>query len=739
MVGLALAGNNLTGWIAPELGDLDRLVYLHIDRNGLSGPLPPELAGATRLTSLRVGGNALSGPLPRPLLALSLEEFHYADTGLCVPPYETFRDWLGGIASHAGTGVECAPPTDREILARLYETTDGPNWANRTNWLTAAPLDEWYGVTADAGGRVRDLTLDFNELDGVLPAALGGLSHLRSLVLVGNGLAGLLPPELGQLRRLETLRLGSNRLVGTIPPEIGNASSLQVLNLSNNRLTGAVPGELGQLADLVALNLQLNALSGALPPELGNLTRLRYLRLHRNILLGPIPAGLLRLELEEFTFEDNADLCAPGTARFVAWLGRIDDARGGYCNADDAAVLERLYEAAGGTDWTRSDGWPAGQPLGDWYGVATDTIGYVRELDLTGNGLVGRLPSGLGELARLTSLRIGGNALSGPLPLSLTQLRLREFRYSGTELCVPPGGRLREWLGTVSSHEGTGLECAASDDRAVLETLYRSLDGPNWNRRDGWLTDAPLGDWAGVNVDGEGRVVGLRLNSNHLSGRLPAEVGNLSGLRRLYLSGNSLVGPIPAAIGNLSRLEELYLTFNPLDGEIPAEIGKLSNLRLLDLASTKGLRGSIPAELGALGKLEDLNLHFNRLGGTVPPELGNLRNLKNLDLRWNTLDGRIPRELGRLANLGYLALRENLLTGKIPRELGRLSSLETLDLRQNDLTGVIPAEIGNLSRLRNLILSQNLHEHVQLPPGPGRKRGGVDGVPRKIPAPLGRR
>ena len=757
VVGLTLSRNNLTGRVPPEVGDLDRLRHLHIDHNVLSGPLPPDLADATGLTSLRISDNPLSGPLPRSLLALSLREFRYADTGLCVPPYERFRDWLSEIAAHAGTGVECASLTDREILVRLYEATDGPNWDNNTNWLTEAPLNRWHGVTTDAGGRVQRLDLGFNGLHGVVPPELGGLSNLQYLYLGTDdrGLTGRIPPELGQLRLLRDLSLAHNGLVGPIPPEIGNASSLRYLRLENNHLTGAIPRELGRLTRLESLSLQLNTLSGELPHALGDLARLQYLELHRNLLLGPVPASLLRLDLRRFRFEDNLGLCAPGTARFVSWLGRMDDTKGGYCNADAAAVLEQLHESAGGAGWTRADGWLAGLPLDGWYGVVTDSLGYVRELDLGRNGLAGTLPSTLGDLSGLTTLRIGGNTLSGPLPLSLTQLTIRELHYSDTSLCAPVDGGFQEWLSGVSSHEGTGLECEARDDRAVLETLYRSLGGPDWNRSTGWLTDAPLGDWHGVWVDGEGRVVGLWLSTNNLSGRIPAELGNLSRLRNLYLDGNAIVGPIPSAIGKLSQLEELSLTFNPLSGEIPPEIGKLSNLKVLNLASTKGLGGSIPAELGDLAKLEklslndnlltgrippelgnlsnlrllvlyrnaltgelppsigelsqleNLSLQFNRLSGTIPPTLGNLRNVTNLDLRWNTLSGRIPRELGRLANVEYLALLQNLLTGKIPRELGNLSRVRSLTLAENDLTGVIPAEIGNLSRLQTLLLEQN--------------------------------
>ena len=756
VIGLALANNNLAGWIPPDVGDLDRLRYLHVDHNQLNGPLPPELAGPTDLRSLRVSGNLLSGALPRSLLELPLEEFHYADTGLCVPPYDTFRDWLGGIASHAGTGVECAPLTDRDILVRLYEATDGPNWENNTNWLSEAPLNQWYGVTTNSGGRVRRLDLAFNGLHGVVPPELGGLSNLQVLHLptADRGLTGSIPPELGQLRQLERLDLGHNGLTGPIPPELGNASSLQVLSLENNHLTGAIPPELGRLTRLEELALQLNTLSGELPPVLGELTRLRYVRLHRNHLSGPVPASLLRVDLRRFTFERNLGLCAPGTTRFLSWLGRMDDTNGGYCNTADAAALERLHETAGGAGWTRSDGWLAGQPLSDWHGVVTDSLGYVRELDLSRNGLVGSLPLTLGDLSGLTSLRVGGNALSGPLPLSLTEIPLRELHYSDTSLCAPVDGGFQEWLNAVSSHEGTGLDCAASNDRAVLETFYRALDGPNWTRSSGWLTDAGLGNWWGVDVDSDGRVVRLSLNGNNLAGRIPAEIGNLSRLRTLFLASNSIAGPIPAAIGRLSRLEDLSLEFNPLGGDIPAEIGNLSNLRYLRLEANS-LRGSIPPELGQLDKLEELRLsnneltggippelgnlasvrllglnrnaltgevpaslgelpqlenlllHTNRLSGEIPPTLGNLANVTNLDFSVNLLGGKIPRELGRLANLKYLRLGGNLLTGRIPRELGGLSRVETLNLGENDLTGVIPPEIGSLSRLRNLQLAEN--------------------------------
>lgn len=75
-----------------------------------------------QVTELRVASNpSLSGRLPLSLANLSLKTLHYTGTGLCPPAETTFRNWLNTVASHDGTGAECAPPSDREVLELLYE------------------------------------------------------------------------------------------------------------------------------------------------------------------------------------------------------------------------------------------------------------------------------------------------------------------------------------------------------------------------------------------------------------------------------------------------------------------------------------------------------------------------------------------------------------------------------------------------------------------------------------------
>ena len=611
-----------------------------------------------------------------------------------------------GSASGTATVTVVANP-DRVPLAAFYEATDGPNWVNSENWLTDAPLDEWYGIAVDGDGRVSGLRL------------------------LDNKLSGRIPPELADLTELTDLSLSVNDFSGEIPPELGSLADLTFLSLRENGLTGEIPPELGNLTALTSLYLQENGLTGEIPPELGNLTELTQLRLTSNHLTSPIPQSFLQLDQLRGFFFGGMSICVPGTSAFVAWLEgvQLDDEAGTFCNATDVAALKLLYDGTDGPGWIESGGWSGDDPVEEWYGVSADSLGHVTELDLQGNGLTGRLPATLGDMLRMTALRIADNELSGRLPISLLRLPLVDFRYSGTELCAPAEASFQAWLNAIASIEGTGVNCAPLSDREILEIVYSTTDGPKWNNNDNWLTSAPLRDWYGVRVNGEGRVSGLSLGGNQLSGPIPPELGNLSELIWVSLQGNRLSGSIPSELGNLADLNVLILSsnsltgippelgnladlnvlilsYNSLTGPIPPELGNLTGLTNLSL-SRSGLTGRIPPELGNLADLSVLILSYNNLTGPIPPELGNLTELTTLDIRRSGLTGRIPPELGKLANLERLILSANDLRGRISPELGNLAELNWLLLDDNNLTGPIPPELGNLAELNWLLLDDN--------------------------------
>ncbi|MDE2661465.1 MAG: hypothetical protein OXI39_00465, partial [Gemmatimonadota bacterium] len=159
------------------------------------------------------------------------------------------------------------PSTDRVALIALYEATNGAGWKNHANWLTGAPLVDWYGVGTDGVGRVTALRLPDNDLEGRIPPEIGHLARLSELDLGTNGLTGPIPPEIGGLSRLRSLSLSSNRLEGRIPPQIGRLTRLTELHLSDNALAGPIPPEIGRLSALRGLGMWSNDFEGPIPPE----------------------------------------------------------------------------------------------------------------------------------------------------------------------------------------------------------------------------------------------------------------------------------------------------------------------------------------------------------------------------------------------------------------------------------------------------------------------------------------
>lgn len=203
------------------------------------------------------------------------------------------RTRTGRLLTHVAHAADLLPGSDdKAALVALYNATDGDSWTNRANWLSSAPLVEWYGVTADVEGNVTRLQLGNNNLNGVIPAELGKLHNLTGLHLESNELAGEIPSDLGNLINLKQLVLFSNKLTGEIPAELGNLASLEWIFLLGNALTGTIPASLGSISSLKWLFLNDNELTGEIPVSLGNLTNLELLALDANRLTGRIPAEL---------------------------------------------------------------------------------------------------------------------------------------------------------------------------------------------------------------------------------------------------------------------------------------------------------------------------------------------------------------------------------------------------------------------------------------------------------------
>ena len=356
---LALGFNQLSGEIPTQVGDLSQLFTLGLSFNQLSGSIPSSIGNLANLVNLLANGNQLSGQIPPEIGNLT-------NLDLLVLNDNSFT---GSLPSEIGN------------LANV-------TFINLTRAGVSGPIPTAIGNLS----KVNTLELNFNAFSGTIPTQIGNLSSLATLHLGGNRLSGNIPSQIGSLSRLESLILDQNQLDGSIPAVLGSLSNLSVLALGDNQLSGSIPSALGNLSNLTSLSLDQNQLTGSIPSELGNLTSLTSrLGLGFNQLTGSIPSQLGNLiNLADLDLSSNQL-----TGSIPPELGSL-------------ASLQRLLLF--------------GNELGGTIPPELGNLTNLTDLFLDSNQLTGSIPPELGNLTNLTSLFMPSNQLGDPVPLPVAMV-----------------------------------------------------------------------------------------------------------------------------------------------------------------------------------------------------------------------------------------------------------------------------------------------------------------------------
>lgn len=207
------------------------------------------------------------------------------------------------------------------------------------------------------------------------------------------------------------------------------------------------------------------------------------------------------------------------------------------------------------------------------------------------------------------------------------------------------------------------------------------------------------------------------LPSNSLSGALPGELANFTGLKVLNVTGNHMNGTIPD-LSKLTALEILDLSINYFSGEFPAWAGKLTGLVGLGLGDNDYNEGKIPESLGNLKNLTWLYLAGSNLTGEIPESIFGLEKLQTLDICRNQVSGTIPKSIGKMRSLLQIELYDNNLTGELPLEIEKLTLLQQFDVSNNQMYGALPPGMG---KLRFLVVFHVFKNNFsgEIPPGFG--------------------
>lgn len=621
-------------------------------------------------------------------------------------------------------------PFERERLEEFYNATGGDYWFVNTSWLTNVDVCDWHGIDCGFSAHPIKISLERNNLTGVVPPSLYELPDLGRLFLDGNNLTDAGFIGLNESSTMENLHFLDTQLTSLAGIRYA-PNTLTGLHVTRNPLNQPFPSEIFEATSLLTLELIDNGLFGTLPTEIVNMTLLDKLTVSGNRLTGPIPSVLgLLPNLRNLVLEDNA---FSGT--LPTELNNMP-----YLEVLDISNSTRNGRLVG--------------PLLSFWGTP-----LMHDLVLSGNQFTGGIPfdfwTNESNPGTARVLDLSNNCLTGTVPLNLTRFPILDLDATGnlittfdTELCTQP----RWSSGTVGlfgcdailcepgfsalagRHTNT-LPCepcekaiyyGTTDCREtweILAQLYLQTNGQEWIENTGWSqldefdsiasingTQLDVCSWFGVACNTNMRVSRIDLGGNNLIGTVPPELFVLPDLTRLSLHSNSI--QFNFASGFTKRLTDLRLDSVGIEKSTFTHLRFATSLRILSLRCNS-LRGDLSDALSALSSLtnlQSLDLTNNQLRGTLPAILGDFSFLTTLLLGSNKLEGNITSFVEHQF-VTTIDLSRNDLGGTIPPNfLGSAAPDKTIvvNLSRNRIVGDLPSTLGRLDNLTLDLVDNNI-------------------------------
>ncbi|KAG4205872.1 hypothetical protein ERO13_A04G127912v2 [Gossypium hirsutum] len=367
--------------------------------------------------------------------------------------------------------------------------------------------------------------------------------------------------------------------------------------------------------------------------------------------------------------------------------------------SDELQILLKLKSALKKSNTDVFSSWIQGRSACNFNGVVCNSNGFVKEINLPHQQLVGYLPFGsICELKSLVKIDFGDNLLYGKVTdedmKNCTGLQYLDLGLNSFSGQVPDLSPLNELKFLSLNSSGFSGHFPWKSLENLKELTFLSLgDNP--------FASSPFPQV----VPYLEKLYWLYLTNCSLTGQIPEGIQNLTRLQNLELADNTLSGPIPAGIIQLDKLWQLQLYNNSLSGNLPVGFGNLTSLVNFD-ASMNMLRGKL-SELRSLNNLASLQLFENHFSGEIPEEFGEFKYLVELSIYRNNLSGRIPPKIGSWSDFIFIDVSENFLTGPIPPDMCKNGKMVKLLLLQNNLTGTIPNSYANCKSLARFRVNNN--------------------------------
>ncbi|CAJ1803200.1 unnamed protein product [Sphenostylis stenocarpa] len=659
----SLNGNYLTNDILPSLEGFTSLKELHLSDNELDSDLHIE-GLCSKLRNLKVldlsGNNFKDSDIGSALRLSTLTNLTNLDLGYNNIHYFVVRQGSKSLSR-------------LDVLALDGNMIDGNKLRDSLRALSSSirvlsmSRNTFNGTIV--AGDFKDLSnLKYLELDGSSNMenkffmSIGELTSLKFLSLLSCQINGNLPhADWSKLKKLEELDLSSNEFNGPLPSSFVNMTSLRILELSQNHFIGQFDSKIASLTSLEHFGFIGNQFEVPLSfAPFANHSNLKSIDGEGNKVILDLQPSLQtwipKFQLQVLCLPSMTENNSLPLPRFLLHQNNLTSLDLSSCRLEgefphwlfqnNTKLTEVLLRNCSFTGTMQ---------------LPSHSLPKIEKIDVSDNIIIGQIPSkNISSIyPNLQYLYLSSNHIQGSIPRELGQMKLlEELDLSNNQL----SGEISEDI-FGAGHRLHLLKLSNNNLEGSIFTIPTDLEY-------------------------------LLLNDNKFNGRVPSHIFNTS-IISLDVSNNHLVGKIPNLIKNLSELLELHMSNNHFEGFIPLELAQLEDLLLLDLAQNN-LTGVLPSFLNS--SVRFIHLNNNQLTG-LPQKLFNGDSpLVMLDLSYNEISSNIQDLIHDLSytNVHFLLLRDNHFTGDIPKQLCRLIDLTMLDLSHNNFSNTIPHCLGKM-------------------------------------------